>query len=64
MPFRSCNIDKTDRINRSIIGIFLFLGAYFGLSRHAFMIIGIILLIEGLIGWCSIPYLMQRLKKR
>ncbi len=61
---KSCNIDKTDRINRAIIGAFLFLGAYFELSRHAFMIIGIILLIEGLIGWCSIPYLIQRFKKR
>ena len=64
MPLTSCNIDKTDRINRAIIGIFLFLGAYFGLSRQAFMVIGIILLIEGLIGWCSSPYLIQRLKKR
>tara|TARA_B100001093_G_scaffold519002_1_gene605957 strand:- start:2015 stop:2221 length:207 start_codon:yes stop_codon:yes gene_type:complete len=60
---KTCNIDKTDRINRAIIGVFLFLGAYFGLGLHFFMAVGIILLIEGLIGWCSIPYLIKRFKK-
>ena len=60
--FGSCNIDKTDRINRSIFGIVLFLAAYFGASKHFYMIIGIILLLEGIIGWCSIPVILKKLR--
>ncbi len=63
MAFTSCNIDKTDRINRAIIGILLFITAFLGFSKYFFMMIGIILLVEGIIGWCSIPYLIKQLKK-
>lgn len=58
-----CNIDKTDRINRVIIGALLFLGALLGMSKVFFMLVGLILVIEGWIGWCSIPYLISKIKR-
>ena len=59
----SCNIDKTDRINRAVIGALLFFAALIGMSKVFFMVVGIILVIEGLIGWCSIPYLISKLRR-
>ena len=61
---KKCNINKTDRINRVVIGMGLFLAALLGMSKVFFMVVGLILAIEGLIGWCSIPYLMSRFKQR
>lgn len=58
----TCNIDKTDRINRIVIGVLLFLAAIVGMSKTFFMIVGVVLVIEGWIGWCSIPYLMSKIK--
>jgi hypothetical protein len=58
-----CNIDKTDRINRTVIGIALCLAVLIGLSKTFFMIVGIVLIIEGAIGWCSIPILVNKLKR-
>ena len=55
-----CNIDKTDRINRTVIGLALCLAVLIGLGKVFFIIIGIILVIEGIIGWCSIPLLVNK----
>ena len=63
MSFKQCNIDKTDRINRAVIGALLFFAALIGMSKVFFMVVGIILVIEGLIGWCSIPYLISKLRR-
>ena len=63
MFLKQCNIDKTDRINRVVIGIVLFLAALIGMSKVFFMVVGIVLVIEGWIGWCSIPYLISKLKR-
>ena len=57
-----CNIDKTDRINRVVIGGILFIAALIGASKVFFMLAGVILAIEGLVGWCSIPYLIKKIK--
>lgn len=62
MLFKQCNIDKTDRINRSIFGVILILAALFNMSQTFYIILGLVLIVEGVIGWCSIPYLMDRLK--
>lgn len=64
MLIKQCNIDKTDRINRGIIGVGLFVAALLGMGKVFFMVVGFILAIEGLIGWCSIPYLMSKFKRR
>ncbi len=58
-----CNIDKTDRINRTVIGAVLFLAALIGMSKVFFMVVGLVLVVEGLIGWCSIPYLISKIKQ-
>lgn len=63
MFLKQCNIDKTDRINRVVIGIVLFLAALIGMSKVFFMVVGLVLVIEGWIGWCSIPYLISKLKR-
>lgn len=62
MFLKQCNIDKTDRINRVVIGILLFLAALIGLGKVFFMLAGLVLVIEGIIGWCSIPYFMNKNK--
>jgi len=58
-----CNIDKTDRINRTVIGVLICLAVLMGMSRSFFMILGLVLIIEGVVGWCSIPYLTDRIKQ-
>ena len=61
---KQCNIDKTDRINRTVIGAILFFAALIGMSKIFFMVVGLILVIEGVIGWCSIPYLLSKFKRQ
>ena len=58
----TCNIDKTDRINRSVIGALIFLAAMVGFGKVFFMLVGAILFIQGVIGWCSIPYILRKFK--
>lgn len=57
-----CNIDKTDRINRIVIGFLLCVAALMGLGNFFFLILGLVLVIEGIIGWCSIPYWIGQIK--
>lgn len=57
-----CNIDKSDRINRAVIGVALCLAVLIGLGKAFFVILGVILVIEGIIGWCSIPILVNKIK--
>jgi len=57
-----CNIDKTDRINRSIIGLILCASAMLGMGKMFYLLAGLVLMIEGLVGWCSIPWLVGKLK--
>ena len=64
MFLKHCNIDKTDRINRVVIGAILFLAALIGMSKLFFMLVGLVLIVEGWIGWCSIPYLISKYKQR
>ena len=64
MFIKQCNIDKTDRINRAVIGTIMFVAALMGMSRVFFMVAGLILVIEGVIGWCSIPYLLDKIKRK
>ena len=59
----TCNIDKSDRINRSAIGVLLILAALVGFGKIFMMLLGVILIAEGVIGWCGIPLAMERLKQ-
>lgn len=58
-----CNIDKTDRINRTVIGLLICFGVLIGMGKYFFMILGLVLVVEGMIGWCSIPYLISKIKR-
>ncbi|MDI9818974.1 MULTISPECIES: DUF2892 domain-containing protein [unclassified Legionella] len=58
----ACNIDRTDRINRLIIGAGLCIAALVGAGKFFYITLGLILVIEGLIGWCSIPYFITKIK--
>lgn len=58
----TCNIDKTDRINRTIIGAALCIAALFGMGKSFYIALGLVLIIEGIVGWCSIPYVLSRIK--
>ena len=60
--FNKCNIDKTDRINRVIIGAAIALAAIFGASKLFFIILGLVMVVQGFIGWCSIPVIIAKLK--
>ena len=62
MFLKQCNIDKTDRMNRVVIGAILFFAALIGMGKVFFMVVGLVLVIEGLIGWCSIPYVISKIK--
>lgn len=57
----TCNIDKTDRINRAIIGAGLCVAALVGAGKFFYITLGLILVIEGFIGWCSIPYFIAKI---
>lgn len=58
----TCNIDKTDRINRVVIGLIIVLAALLGMSKIFFIILGAVMIIQGFIGWCSIPYIKTLFK--
>ncbi|MDF1684873.1 MAG: DUF2892 domain-containing protein [Legionellaceae bacterium] len=60
---KHCNIDKTDRINRAVIGLLLCFAVLIGMGKSFFMIVGLVLVAEGIIGWCSIPYVISKIKK-
>ena len=62
MFLKQCNIDKTDRMNRVVIGAILFFAALIGMGKVFFMVVGLVLVVEGLIGWCSIPYFLSKIK--
>jgi len=62
MFLKQCNIDKTDRMNRVVIGAILFFAALIGMGKVFFMVVGLVLVVEGLIGWCSIPYLISKIE--
>ncbi len=58
-----CNIDKGDRINRTVIGVLLLVGAVLGFGKLFMMLLGIILIVQGVIGWCSIPVIVAKWKE-
>lgn len=59
----TCNINKTDRINRIIIGIGICVAALFEVGKYFYIILGLVLVVEGFIGWCSIPYFITKIKR-
>lgn len=58
-----CNIDNNDRVNRIVFGIILCLGVLLGMGAMFYLLVGIIMIAEGAIGWCGIPILVEKWKK-
>jgi len=58
-----CNIDKTDRINRAVIGLLICLAVVIGMGKLFFILLGLALIIEGIVGWCFIPYVINKIKR-
>lgn len=59
---KNCNLEKSERMNRIVIGIILFLAALVGFGKVFFMLVGIVMVIQGVIGWCGIPIILEKLK--
>jgi hypothetical protein len=59
-----CNIDMADRKNRVVIGIIILLAAILGFGKFFFALVGIALIVEGVIGWCAIPVIMDKFKDK
>lgn len=60
----TCNIDNNDRINRAAIGTFLIIASFLGASQTLYMIFGIVMIVQAMIGWCSIPYFLSKFRKK
>lgn len=58
----ACNIDKSDRINRIVFGGIMVVGAILGFGQRFLFLLGVIMVIEGAIGWCGIPILVEKAK--
>jgi hypothetical protein len=58
---KECNLENDEKMHRIIIGILIFLAALIGFGKVFFMLLGILLAVSGVVGWCAIPFLMQKL---
>ncbi|WP_010598599.1 YgaP family membrane protein [Rickettsiella massiliensis] len=56
------NIGSNERLARLVIGAVLLIGVLLGLPRLFSFLVGVILIIEGIIGWCGIPILAEKFK--
>lgn len=59
---KKCNIDNTDRINRIVIGVLLLMATLLNLSKGFFIVVSIVLIVEGIIGICYIPKFINKIK--
>jgi Protein of unknown function (DUF2892) len=58
---KECNLQNDEKLHRIIIGLFIFLAALIGVGKVFFMLLGIALAVSGVIGWCAIPFIIQKL---
>lgn len=58
---KNCNINQSERTNRIVIGIIIFLAALVGFGKVFFMSVGLVLVVQGVIGWCAIPLIIEKL---
>ena len=56
------NIQGNERIARLVIGVVLLIGVLLGLGKLFAFLVGVILIVEGVIGWCGIPILAEKFK--
>ena len=56
------NLESNERFSRLVIGVILLIGVLLGLGKLFAVLVGVILIIEAIIGWCGIPILAERFK--
>ena len=56
------NLESNERLSRLLIGIVLLIGVLLGLGKLFAFLVGVILIIEAIIGWCGIPILAEKFK--
>jgi hypothetical protein len=56
------NIQANERLSRLVIGIVLLIGVLLGLGKLFAFLVGVILIVEAVIGWCGIPILAEKFK--
>jgi len=56
----TCNLSRDERIGRGVIGGVLLLGALIGFGRGFAGLVGIIMIAQGVAGWCGIPGLIKQ----
>ncbi len=56
------NLESNERLSRLVIGIVLLIGVLLGLGKLFAFLVGVILIIEAIIGWCGIPILTEKFK--
>ena len=56
------NLESNERFSRLVIGVILLIGVLLGLGKLFAFLVGVILIIEAIIGWCGIPILAEKFK--
>lgn len=56
------NLESNERLSRLVIGIVLLIGVLLGLGKIFAFLVGVILIIEAIIGWCGIPIMAEKFK--
>ena len=56
------NLESNERFSRLVIGVILLICVFLGLGKLFAFLVGVILIIEAIIGWCGIPILAERFK--
>jgi len=59
----TCNMEKNERRAYYVIGAVLIVGALLGFSKFFAILLGLGLIVEAYLGWCCIPYLMNKFSK-
>jgi hypothetical protein len=58
------SIDKTDKVNRILVGAILIGSAFLGLDKSVMFILGAIQLLEGITGICLLSTLMRKFSSK
>ena len=58
-----CNISYKDRVTRVFFGVIFIIVSFFNYDINIIKILSIILVIEGLIGWCGIAVIIDKFKR-
>lgn len=63
MGLIASNINQADRVNRIVVGHIIMAAACFNASQFFMLTLGLSMIIQGMIGWCGFPALLQKFKK-